>query len=138
MPGCSSPSISDRLRAAAPWAAAAFALAGCAGSSRIPQPTAKHVELAGRNGQVTTLEALKVGRSLYIGRCGACHSLKDPGFLDPGDWPGMVERMTENAKLSPDQQRAITQYLVGVSAAMHGDSASAAPAPADSAHAPHS
>jgi len=137
MPGCSSPSISDRFRAAAPVAAAVLTLMGCAGSSRIPHPTAKEVELAGRNGQVTTLEALKVGRSLYIGRCGACHSLKDPAFLDPQDWPGMVERMSENAKLNPDQQRAITQYLVGISASMHGgDSASASPA--DSSHAPHS
>jgi hypothetical protein len=102
--------------------------AGCAGNSRIPHPTAKHVELAERNGQVTSLGALKVGRSLYISRCGACHSLKEPGLLDPQDWPGMVERMAENAKLNPDQQRAITQYLVGASAAMHGgDSASASP-----------
>lgn len=136
MPASSSPSTSTNRRAAAPGAAALLFLAGCAGTSRIPHPTAKHVELAERNGQVTTLAALKVGRSLYISRCAACHALKEPGFLDPGDWPGMVERMSENAKLNPDQQRAITQYLVGVSAAMHaGDSASAPPA--DPTHAPH-
>jgi cytochrome c5 len=133
MPASSSPSTS--IRPAAAWAAALL-LAGCAGNARIPQPTAKHVELAGRNGQVTTLDALKVGRSLYIGRCGACHSLKDPGALEPGDWPEMVQRMAENAKLNEDQQRAITQYLVGVSAALH-DSASAPASPADSARAPH-
>lgn len=129
MPASSSPSISTRSRSAAPWAAALLVLAGCAGNSRIPQPTAKHVELAGRNGQVTTLETLKVGRSLYIGRCGACHALKEPGSIEPADWPEMVQRMAENAKLNEDQERAITQYLVGVSAALH-DSASA---PADPA-----
>jgi mono/diheme cytochrome c family protein len=127
MPACSSPSISTEIRPAAAWAAAFLLLAGCAGSSKVPQPTAKHVELAGRNGEVTTLAALKVGRSLYIGRCGGCHSLKEPGYLSPGEWPEMVGRMAENAKLNPDQQRAITQYLVGVSAAL-SDSGSA-PAP---------
>jgi len=129
MPASSSPSISTRPRSAAPWAAALLVLAGCAGTSRIPQPTAKHVEYAGRNGQVTTLDALKVGRSLYIGRCGACHALKEPGSIEPGDWPEMVQRMAENAKLNEDQERAITQYLVGVSAAIH-DSASAPATPA--------
>ena len=124
MPACSSPSISIKAAAAAPWAAALLLLAGCAGTSKVPMPTAKHVELAGRNGQVTTIGALKVGRSLYIGRCGACHSLKEPGFLPPADWPEMVGRMAENAKVNEDQQRAITQYLVAVSAALHEGSAS--------------
>lgn len=114
-PGSSSPSTSSSLGAAS--LALAALLAGCAGS-RVPQPTAKHVELAGRNGQVTSLAALKVGRSLYIGRCGSCHSLKEPGYLAPGEWPEMVERMAENAEINPDQERAITQYLVGVSAAL--------------------
>jgi mono/diheme cytochrome c family protein len=65
------------------------------------------------------LGALKVGRSLYIGRCGSCHSLKEPGFLTPAEWPDMVAHMAENAKINEDQQRAITQYLVAVSAALH-------------------
>ena len=141
MPGSCSPSISSNLPAyrgrAALWGAALLLLAGCAGSSRIPAPTAKHVELAGRNGQVTTLASLKVGRSLYIGRCGACHSLKEPGFLTPAEWPEMVQRMADNAKLNPDQERAMTQYLVGVSAALHDSSAGPA-APPDTARAPGS
>jgi hypothetical protein len=31
----------------------------------------------------------------------------------------MVAHMAENAKINEDQQRAITQYLVAVSAALH-------------------
>ncbi len=120
MRDCSFPSTSKPLSSLA--LALALALAGCAGNSAIPKPTAKNVELAGRNGQVTTLAALKVGRNLYIGRCGACHSLKAPGSILPADWPEMVGRMAENAKVNPDQQRAITQYLVSVSAAVHDSS----------------
>jgi hypothetical protein len=137
MPACSFPSISTKARSAAvPWAAAllilpgCILLAGCAGTSKVPVPTAKHVELAGRNGQVTTLQTLKVGRSLYIGRCGACHALKEPGLLAPSEWPEMVGRMAENAKVNEDQQRAITQYLVAVSAALHEASDAPAQAPA--------
>jgi hypothetical protein len=137
MPACSSPSISTKAAVAAPWAAAFLFLAGCAGTSKVPVPTAKHVELAGRNGQVTTLQTLKVGRSLYIGRCGACHSLKEPGLLTPAEWPEMVGRMAENAKVNEDQQRAITQYLVAVSAGLHeGSEAPASGAPAAPAAAP--
>ena len=128
-PACSSRSISDYVKtvSAALAAGCLLALAGCAGgSSAIPKPTAKNVELAGHHGQVTTLSTLKVGRNLYIGRCGSCHSLKEPGFLVPGDWPEMVGRMADNAKINPDQQRAITQYLVSVSAAVHDTSSASA------------
>lgn len=137
MRGHSFPLRTASLRAAVAGGAALLLLAGCAGRPRVPYPTAKHVELAERNGEVTTLDALKVGRSLYISRCGDCHALKDPASLDPADWPEMVGRMVDNAKINPDQQRAITQYLVGVSAALHEDDSGSAPS-ADSTHVPHS
>lgn len=125
MPDCSFRSTSEILKAGAALVAATIlALAGCAGGiSAIPIPTAKNVELAGRHGQPTTLPALKVGRSLYISRCGSCHSLHKPGFLVPADWPEMVERMVENSEINPDQQRAITHYLVSASAAIHDTTA---------------
>lgn len=98
-------------------------LAACAGGGPLPAPNAKHVELAERNGQVTTLAALKVGRSLYIGRCGSCHTLKDPALLTPAEWPQMVRDMAEGSEINADQERAITQYLVAVSAAMREENA---------------
>lgn len=134
MRDCSFPSISEVSRVRAGFfpalAATALLIAGCAGSGSIPAPTAKNVEYAGRNGQVTTLAALKVGRSLYIGRCSSCHSLKAPAALTPADWPEMVQRMADNAKLTEDQERAITQYLVSVSGLAHDSTATPGPAPA--------
>jgi mono/diheme cytochrome c family protein len=139
MRGCFFPSISDFpgfLQARAPrrpaWGissapaiglAGALLLLGCAGPGPIPAPTAKNVELAQRHGEVTTLPTLKLGRKLYISRCSACHGLKAPGFLTPSEWPEMVERMAPDAKVNADQQRAITQYLVSVSAATHDSTA---------------
>lgn len=121
------------------WAcfALALVLAGCAGTGNIPHPTAKNVEYAGRNGQVTTISTLKVGRKLYISRCSSCHGLKEPGALTPADWTEMVARMADNAKINPDQQRAITQYLVGVSAAMHDTSSVPAAAIGSPSRAPN-
>jgi cytochrome c1 len=134
MRDCSFPSISNRLRAGLAFAAAsALFLAGCAGTSAIPAPTAKNVEYAGRNGQATTLESLKVGRKLYISRCSACHSLKDPKALSVSEWPEMVDRMASNAKLTDDQKRAITQYLVSVSAIAHDTAPAADAKPASGA-----
>ena len=136
MRDCSFPSTSSLTGTAKALTAlaAAFALStalllsGCAGSGAVPAPTAKNVEYAGRHGQVTTLSALKVGRKLYISRCSSCHGLKDPKSLTPEDWPEMVGRMAENAKVNPDQQRAITQYLVSVSAAARDTTAASGPA----------
>lgn len=138
-PVCSFRSISDSLKpaSAALAAGAVLTLAGCAGSgSAIPHPTAKNVELAGRHGQPTTLPTLKVGRNLYVSRCGSCHSLHKPGFLVPADWPEMVERMAENSEINPDQQRAITQYLVSASAAVHDTSATPRTGPTAEAQTP--
>ena len=94
-----------------------FLISGCAGTAAVPVPTSKHVEYAGRNGQATSLATMNLGRKLYIRRCSACHNLKRPESLAAADWPEMVERMSANAELKPDQKRAITQYLVGVAAA---------------------
>jgi mono/diheme cytochrome c family protein len=102
-------------------------ISGCAGTKTVPMPTAKDVEYANRNGQATSLAALNQGRKLYIRRCSACHNLKDPASLTPADWPEMVDRMATNAELNPDQKRAITQYLVGVSAAAHDKSGNPPP-----------
>lgn len=102
----------------------------CAGAPPAPQPTAKTVELAGRNGQVTSLAALKHGRTLYVGRCGECHELYRPSAYSPQSWPGLVDQMTVNAELSEDHRRDITAYLVAASAESRDTGRTAPRAPA--------
>ena len=142
MRDCSFRSTSDNAktgsRAARLKAAAALTLSlsfpallsiGCAGPGTFPAPTAKNVAYAERHGQVTTLPTLKVGRKLYISRCSSCHGLKAPESLSPEEWPDMVRRMAENSKITPDQERAITHYLVSVSAAVRDTAAGTASMP---------
>lgn len=128
MPAFSSRSISEPALAALPAAArrraalglaagaAILALAGCASTKSIPQPTAKHLEYAQRNGQVTSLETLMHGRSLYVTRCSACHRLHKPREYFSGRWPKLVADMVKNAEINDAQRRDITEYLVAVAA----------------------
>jgi mono/diheme cytochrome c family protein len=105
---------------------AALAL-GCFGSrGGLPEPTAKHMEYAGRNGQATSLSALQHGRKLYLNRCSACHALYRPARFQAARWPALVEGMAANAKLNPEQQRDILAYLAAVAAEAQ-DTAAARP-----------
>jgi hypothetical protein len=99
--------------------ATALLLAGCAGGARsVPDPTAKHLEHADANGfPSSTLESLKHGRRLYVGRCSGCHTLYDPAKYPPSEWPSIVEDMRVNAEIDEAQMRDITRYVVAVSAA---------------------
>lgn len=114
----------------------ALALAGCAGGARaIPDPTAKHLEYAEKNGYPSTLPSLKNGRKLYVNRCANCHTLHNPTAFQAKDWPAIVQDMASNAEINEDQVRDITRYLVAVSGSAQGDAPSsasttpAAPAP---------
>lgn len=95
----------------------AFLLAGCAGGARsIPDPTAKHLEYAEKNGYPSTLPSLKNGRRLYVNRCSGCHTLHKPESFSAKEWPAIVQDMASNAEINEDQVRDITRYLVAVSA----------------------
>ena len=134
MRDCSFPSTFYSAAAIAAAFAAALLLAACAGSVQVPAPTAKNVEYAGRNGQVTSLAALKVGRISRrpLFRLPFSQASESPGARRMA---GMVERMAPDAKLNEDQQRAVTQYLVSVSAIAH-DTASAAQSGTETPHSP--
>lgn len=120
--------LSQALPSMTALALSAVALvAGCAGPASMPAPTAKNVAYAERHGQVTTLPALKLGRKLYISRCASCHDLNAPEHLSPREWPETVRRMADDSRITPDQERAITQYLVSVSAAVRDTSAQGTP-----------
>ena len=130
MRDCSFPSTSRLL-----GGLAAVLWLGCGGPRMgLPEPTAKHLDYAGRNGQATSLTSLQHGRKLYVNRCSACHALYMPAQFKADEWPALVERMADNAKLNPDQKRDVLGYVSAVAAAAQDTAATrpmggAAPAP---------
>ena len=71
----------------------------------------------GRLDSASTLSDLQEGRELYRSRCGSCHALRDPTSLQPESWIEQVRDMREKkgVRLSSDEARRITAYLLAVS-----------------------
>ena len=64
-----------------------------------------------------TLAELNEGKSLYMAKCGTCHSLKNPLSKTVLEWKNIVPEMTKKANknkknIDPKTQDAILKYLV--------------------------
>jgi mono/diheme cytochrome c family protein len=92
------------------------ALAGCA--SAFPPPGSAEVGAAKLRDPEAREQDLVHGRDLYLGKCGGCHLLIEPGKFASDVWPGKVERMQQERRvhLEPDELRDLVRYLVGASA----------------------
>jgi cytochrome c2 len=51
------------------------------------------------------------GERLFRARCSSCHALPKPADRRADEWPALVQRYGEKAKLGPDQIEEITEYL---------------------------
>ena len=101
------------MKLAMQWAALwGVALVACGGSP-IPQPTAADARRGAAHFPDLTLAELERGRSLYVSRCGSCHTLKRPAELAPHQWEREVTAMREEngVKLSDTEAQAIVRYL---------------------------
>jgi cytochrome c5 len=87
-------------------------LSAC-GGSRVPLPTAADASRASAHFPDVTLSELSHGRTLYVSRCGSCHTLKPPAELSPAEWQAEVSdmRAKNGVRLSEDEARAIIRYL---------------------------
>jgi len=87
-------------------------LAAC-GGSRLPVPTAADASRASAHFPDVTLSELNHGRTLYVSRCGSCHTLKPPSELSGEQWQAEVSdmRAKNGVKLSDDEAQAIVRYL---------------------------
>ena len=92
---------------------------GCAAT--VGHPTARDAEWASaRWSSTTTLEDLQKGRAAYVQKCAGCHNLHTPEQYSPQEWEGYVAYMTEDAKLTPEEQVLITRFLTSASARLRG------------------
>jgi hypothetical protein len=71
-------------------------LAGCAGSPTI-------TKLPG--------DASDPARQLYIVKCAKCHKFYDPARYSAVDWSGWMVKMSRKAKLTPEQEKQINDYV---------------------------
>jgi len=92
------------------WVAAV----GCAAT--LVQPTTQDAEWASRRWSTTSLEDLQKGRAAYVQKCAGCHNLHTPEQYSPTEWEGYVAYMSEDAKLTPEEQTLITRFLASASA----------------------
>lgn len=90
-----------------------FAAVAACGASRVPVPTAADASRASAHFPDVTLNELSHGRTLYVSRCGSCHTLKPPAELSAEQWQTEVTdmRAKNGVKLSDEEARAIIRYL---------------------------
>jgi cytochrome c5 len=51
------------------------------------------------------------GHRLYQAKCSMCHELVDPGAFSKQEWPRLLDKYGERARLRPDDKRSILAYL---------------------------
>jgi mono/diheme cytochrome c family protein len=102
-----------------PRAILAFALALAAVlacSAALDHPTEQDVEWASARWPQTTIKDLQRGRALYVEKCAGCHNLPLPEKHSPAEWEGYVAYMVAEARITPEEQDAITRFLTSASA----------------------
>jgi hypothetical protein len=56
-------------------------------------------------------DAILSARALYIAKCARCHNFHNPANYADDEWNGWVTKMSRKAKLKPDQEMILRDYL---------------------------
>lgn len=56
------------------------------------------------------------GRTLYVRKCSACHTLHLPAAYPAERWPAIMEAMKGEAKLTEEEARDIERYVLTAAA----------------------
>jgi mono/diheme cytochrome c family protein len=75
-----------------------LALTGCAS----PPPAAAAAQSA---------DPLAQGHQIYVAKCAKCHKFYDPANYSDQEWKIWMQKMSRKAKLKPEQEKALTQYI---------------------------
>jgi mono/diheme cytochrome c family protein len=75
-----------------------LALTGCSS----PPPAAAAAQPA---------DPLVRGHQIYVAKCAKCHKLYDPANYSDQEWKLWMQKMSRKAKLKPEQEKALTQYI---------------------------
>src|SRR5438552_10278892 len=79
------------------------AVAGCAGSVGATDraPAQPH----------PAADPLAEGRKLYVAKCAKCHKFYNPGNYSDQEWKIWMGKMSKKARLKPEQQAAVSEYV---------------------------
>ena len=62
----------------------------------------------------SSLSSLQQAHSLYINKCGACHTLKLPPSESEENWKKIVPVMAKKAKLNASEEDLILHYVLAM------------------------
>ena len=51
------------------------------------------------------------GHKLYVAKCAKCHKFYNPANYSDQDWKIWMSKMSRKAKLKPEQEAAVSQYI---------------------------
>jgi hypothetical protein len=86
---------------------------GCA--TAVVTPTSEDLQWASARWPKTTMDDLLRARTLYIARCAGCHNLHRPEEYSPDRWRTLVVEMRSEAKITPEEEELIVEYLSAAS-----------------------
>lgn len=91
--------------------ALALLLGGC-GTPGSPAPEITPAVVSAGARQHVTSATLEAGRTQFVNRCAACHTLPAPAAHSAGEWPGLVAKMSKRAGLSAAQGQEVLAYVL--------------------------
>jgi mono/diheme cytochrome c family protein len=53
-----------------------------------------------------------IGKTIFEDRCSACHDAPDPREYEPGEWPGVLRRMSRDAGLAAQEREDTLAYVL--------------------------
>ena len=59
-----------------------------------------------------TEQSLGQGRDLFVGNCSKCHKLPDRRAVSEQQWPKILNRMANKAKLDDAQHELVLQFIL--------------------------
>lgn len=85
-----------------------FGATACGSKATLYTPSSENV-----NKVITaSLDELNQGKDLFAAKCGQCHALPSPKSREPQKWKQVMNVMSVKAKLTPEENRLVTSYLL--------------------------
>lgn len=98
----------------------AVALGSCVDMARLA-PSVEHLAAVGRGGDFD-VELLEQGRRVYVTSCTQCHAAVHIARYSRSDWQGeILPEMAHEARLNPQEERALIAYIEAALAAAGPD-----------------